>query len=1137
MVSGMGGVPVARTRDRCELWLAAVIVSLAAAFFVADVLLPLGVAGGVPYVAVVLLTLWAPRRRYTFLVVAAVVVLVLAAPFFKPAGSPWFIVFANRFLALFAVGATAFLVLQRQHFERRLRAAHGELERRVDERTADLIGANTVLEQQIVERKRVEEKIERDYDEQRVVRAILEASTRPLPVEEFLTQTLDALMTVPWLRLQTKGAIFLVEEDVLMLRAQRNLDPAIVAACSVVPLGRCLCGRAAATGETVFADCVDARHEISFPGMPEHGHLCVPIRVGARPLGVLNLYVEHGHRWDPREARFLGLIADTLAGVIERKRMDERLTIALAERDNIMASVPDILYTLDVAGNIVRWNRRVEIVTGYTAADIDGRPALSFFAEEDRPAVARAIQEAVATGHADVDGRLVTADGALVPYRWSGALMRDESGRILGITGMGRDISAEYAAEQALRASEEALRQSNQVLDRRVRERTAEIEAMNKALFLEVAERRRVEAKIRASQAELDAILNHMQDTFYRTDAAGRILRASASVEQLLGYRIDEIVGRKLSDLYVDPAERGRFLEEMKHSGGTVTNHESHLRRKDGSTIWVLTNAQYYRDTDGNILGVEGTTRDVTTRREAERTMRELEERFSKAFHGNPVPITISAVDDGRFIDVNDAFLEMSGYCRGEVIARTSVELGLWVDEGDRERLLGVLRRDGVVRGMGIRFRTKSSDLRHALLSVETVDIAGAPCLLAVTQDITQRVRAEAALREALAELQSQKFALDQHSIVAITDRHGRITYANDRFCEISQYTRAELLGQDHRLLNSGYHPRAFFQEMYATIGRGQVWHGEVRNRKKDGDIYWVDTTIVPFKDDSGRPYQYVAIRTDITARRLYEEELQQARDQALAAVEAKSRFLATMSHEIRTPMNGALGMTELLLDTPLDAEQREYAETIHGSGKALLGILNDILDFSKIEAGRLELEQIDFDLAQTIDSVVRLMSGQARLRNLYLRAEPLPALAGGVRGDPFRLRQVLLNLISNALKFTEQGGITLRVLAETDGGRSPRLRFEVEDTGVGVPAQAHTSIFEPFSQADGSITRRHGGTGLGLAIAREIVDRMGGEIGVTSEPGRGSVFWFTVGLKSSTAAPVDAPRSRVVGADSSRRP
>ncbi len=374
--------------------------------------------------------------------------------------------------------------------------------------------------------------------------------------------------------------------------------------------------------------------------------------------------------------------------------------------------------------------------------------------------------------------------------------------------------------------------------------------------------------------------------------------------------------------------------------------------------------------------------------------------------------------------------------------------------------------------------------------------------------------------RQALMELADQKFAIDQHAIVAVTDGKGAITFVNDKFCDISGYSREELLGQNHRILNSGYHDKTFFSNMFQKIANGETWHSEICNHNKAGEIYWVDTTIVPFIGDDG-PERYISIRTDITQSKLNEDALIEAKVEAEQAVQAKSEFLASMSHEIRTPMNGVLGMLGLLLSSELDHEQHYRASIAQKSAESLLGLINDILDFSKVEAGKLDLEMIDFNLSDMLGSFAEAMAFQAQNKDLELILDLTDIDQMMVKGDPGRIRQVLTNLVSNAIKFTAEGGevlirISLKETLDDSEGIFWNLNCEVSDTGIGIPADKIPYLFESFSQVDASTTRKFGGTGLGLSIVKKLCCVMGGDVKASSEVGKGSCFEFNVVLEKS---------------------
>jgi hypothetical protein len=562
--------------------------------------------------------------------------------------------------------------------------------------------------------------------------------------------------------------------------------------------------------------------------------------------------------------------------------------------------------------------------------------------------------------------------------------------------------------------------------------------------------------------------------------------------------------------------------------------------------------------------------------------------------------------------------------------------------------------------------------------------------LTGIGRDITDHLRIQEKLKKGndeleneikkrTAEIQSQKFALDQHSIVAITDTHGVISYVNDKFCEISQYSQQELIGKTHRVVNSGFHPREFFENLWNTIRRGDVWKGEIKNKKKNGETYWVETTIVPFKGADGIPFQYVSIRTDITERKKMEldilnskelvqlqlnkqtqisdlvlksigegvvvadqmgkfvvfnpaaeailgvgmknispsewtdeyglflpdmktaypahelplfkaihgkvvenEELfvrnqhrpdgifisvtahpikdsagavrggvavlrdvtvqKQVELELLKAIEAaelasraKSEFLANMSHEIRTPMNGIMGMADLALGTELNAEQKEYLSMIKSSSQTLMRILNDLLDFSKIEAGRMQIDASSFSLRKCLKDALQSFIIRAQEKGLEFILDIEETLPDTLIGDDLRLKQVLLNLVDNAIKFTSEGHVCVKV--DSGVGCKERmaslvsggvcLHFTVSDTGIGIPEDKQQIVFEAFKQVDASTTRKYGGTGLGLSIAKRLVDLMGGKIWIENNT-PGTAFHFGVHLAFVEAVPTVTQEMRL---------
>jgi two-component system, sensor histidine kinase and response regulator len=339
-------------------------------------------------------------------------------------------------------------------------------------------------------------------------------------------------------------------------------------------------------------------------------------------------------------------------------------------------------------------------------------------------------------------------------------------------------------------------------------------------------------------------------------------------------------------------------------------------------------------------------------------------------------------------------------------------------------------------------------------------------------------------------------------------------------------YTREEILGQHISVLFPPEHADDF-DRYIDSIKRGErIEHFETVRLTRDGQRLDVSLTLSPIHNSVGKLAAISSIARDIQEQKRIERELQHAKLMAEDANRSKSEFLANMSHEIRTPMHGVIGMTELLLDTTLTPEQSEYALLIRQSAEQLLAVINDILDFSKIEAGKMQVETIDFDLRTVVEDTARLLAQQAHAKDLELACLVEYDVPSGVQGDPGRLRQVLTNLGGNAVKFTEEGEVVLRASLVEDQEAGVEVRFEVTDTGIGIAPEIQERLFHPFSQADTSSTRTYGGTGLGLSISRQLVELMGGKIGLKSEPGEGSTFWFTIPLKKQPVRVAVVPRT-----------
>ena len=498
-----------------------------------------------------------------------------------------------------------------------------------------------------------------------------------------------------------------------------------------------------------------------------------------------------------------------------------------------------------------------------------------------------------------------------------------------------------------------------------------------------------------------------------------------------------------------------------------------------------------------------------------EAALRESEEKFAKAFRSSPDGMALLSNDTYKHIDVNNKWSEITGYSREEAIGAAPSDLNLWVDLNERDRMLEILGVEGRVFNYEANFVTKEGKKFTGLISSETIEFGGNVFAIYAVKDISDRKIIEENIKES--EKKYRDLVESANCIILRWDTQGRICFLNDYGLRFFGYQLEDIIGSyilDTFVSSkdvSGEDLRNMIAEICCTPEKYQL--NENENICKDGRRVWVTWSNKPIYDDQGKLIEILSVGTDITDRKQAEKELQSAKEVADTANRAKSEFLANMSHELRTPLNGILGYAQILKRGYDPDKHKAGLEVIQRSGEHLLTLLNDILDLSKIEAKKLELNPSEFDLPKLLQSITDIFQLQVRAKDVELIYQPLTTLPTTMYGDEKRLRQVLINLFGNAVKFTDRGSVSLSVSVHPcELNHNYKVRFEIADTGVGIDPDKLEEIFLPFQQA-GDRARRYSGTGLGLPICQKIVEMMGGKLHVESRLNEGSTFWFEIEL------------------------
>ena len=626
----------------------------------------------------------------------------------------------------------------------------------------------------------------------------------------------------------------------------------------------------------------------------------------------------------------------------------------------------------------------------------------------------------------------------------------------------------------------------------------------------DVTRRRLVEEQLREKSTYLTTLLEACPIGVVAENAEGKIEISNPAFQELFGYSTLDMQGKSIDDL-LSPGELHQQAEELTKQvlSGTLIHQTVTRRHKSGIPVEVEAFGVPFV-VDGVLRGQFVLYQDISERLKAQRALRASEEMFRTLTSAAPIGI-FRTDGDGRALYLNEKWLEMAG-----LTAEEAIDMG-WaqaLDPSDSDRIVNgwlvAAHRGEEYRG-SFRFRNRDGKTVWVEAFARPVAGPGDPSggYVGVVQDVTERVKRDIELKRSEERFRTLS-AVAPVGIVLI-DEEGNFSYVNDQYLRMTGLTHEEAMANAWR---TAIHPddlESVQRTRDESITHRLDYTMNYRYLRKDKSVVWAHSVARGFqqKEDSRRGY--VVVIQDVTERHSAEQRMRGAKEAAEAANRAKSEFLANMSHEIRTPMNGILGMTELALDTELHPEQREYLDMVKSSAESLLGIINDILDFSKIEAGKMELEETAFSLEDCIEEALGPLTLRAMKKGLDLTWTTEGKIPGALKGDPTRLRQVLINLVGNAIKFTKQGEVNLRAIRLEGDTRKAAIRFVVSDTGIGIPPEKHQQIFEAFSQADTSTTREYGGTGLGLSISGRLVRLMGGHIELESTLGKGSKFLFTV--------------------------